>query len=193
MCGELPNLSDSVLHVCTDNTTALSYIRQMGGRVHEMGIVAEDLWNWCLERGVRLTASHVPGVLNVRADRWSRIPPTPAECCLSPHFFRLVCHRLCPGQTPSIDLFASRVTTLLPRYFSRYPDPGAVGVDAFLQPWSAEALTYAFPPFCLIGKVLRKLETEGGRMILIAPQWPSQEWWPLLLRLIVVKDPVPLT
>jgi len=182
------DLRDATVHVHTDNTTALSYIRKQGGRVLEMGTVAERLWEWCLQRGIRLTASHVPGVLNVRADRLSRISATPSECRLTDGFFRLLVHRKGPF---TVDLFASRLNNRLPRYFSRYPDPHAAGVDALLQPWAQEKAPYCFPPFALIGRTLKKLELEGGRMVIVVPHWPTQPWWPVLLSL-AVGDPIPL-
>ena len=56
-----------------------------------------------------------------------------------------------------IDLFAARHNRQLPRYFSFKPDPEAEAVDALAQNWSNLKL-YAFPPFILIGRCLRKLD-----------------------------------
>ena len=43
-----------------------------------------------------------------------------------------------------------------------------------------------FPPFLLLNKVIQKLRTtQTGEVILIAPWWPSQPWFPHLLRLSV--------
>ena len=38
------------------------------------------------------------------------------------------------------------------------PDPGAAAVDAFTIPWNQ--YFYAFPPFCILGKILAKIEEE---------------------------------
>ena len=59
----------------------------------------------------------------------------------------------------SIDLFASVVNAQLPRYVSWNPDPHATFVHAFSIPWTGEYF-YAFPPFSLIHKCLRKIEAE---------------------------------
>jgi len=183
------NLSDTVVHVRTDNTVALSYILKQGGRIPEMGAVAEELWAYCLDRNIRLTADHIPGVLNTLADKWSRKTAGPSECRLSDKFFALLCRRRGPF---SVDLFASRTNARLPRYFSRYPDPGAEATDALAQDWTGES-AYCFPPFPVIGQVLRKLHLEGGRMLLIVPHWPTQAWWPALLALVEQgMDPIPL-
>jgi hypothetical protein len=50
---------------------------------------------------------------------------------------------------------------------------------------------YAFPPFNLILKVLRKLEDDQAEIVLITPQWPGQPWFPVVLRL-AIADPVVL-
>ncbi len=50
---------------------------------------------------------------------------------------------------------------------------------------------YAFPPWKLIGKVLRKLEEDQGHMILIAPKWEARPWYPILLDRLIAK-PIPL-
>ena len=185
------DIRDTTVHVQTDNTTALSYIRKQGGRLLELGAVAESLWDWCLNRNIQISASHIAGVLNIRADRLSRTPATPSECRIRDPFFAILVRRAGPF---SIDLFADRVNTRLPRYYSRYPDPEAAGTDALLQRWWTEERCYCFPPFALIGRVLQKLELEGGTMLIVVPDWPSQPWWPLLLELSSSSslDPIPL-
>ncbi|CAB4033370.1 Gag-Pro-Pol poly [Paramuricea clavata] len=40
---------------------------------------------------------------------------------------------------PSVDLFASRTSHLLPQYVSRHPDPAEIATDAFLSDWSKSA------------------------------------------------------
>ena len=39
----------------------------------------------------------------------------------------------------------------------------------------------------LIPRVLRKVKEDLARMILIAPMWPAQTWYPELLRLTAEK------
>ena len=63
------------------------------------------------------------------------------------------------------------------------PDPRAWAVNAFSVDWSRE-LSYAFPPFSMLGKTLQKIERDNADMILIAPHWPTQNWYPKLLRLL---------
>ncbi len=83
-----------------------------------------------------------------------------------------------------VDLFASRLTTQCPVYFSWQPDPYAAATDAFLQDWSGRR-GYANPPWCLMGKVLSLVQTQGAQVILIAPVWKPQPWYPLLLSMLI--------
>ena len=82
------------------------------------------------------------------------------------------------------DLFEDRLNTQLPQFFSWKPDPMAIASDALQQDWSKEK-NYAFPPFCLIMRSLAKLREQGAELILVAPLWPTQAWYPSLLDLSV--------
>ena len=56
--------------------------------------------------------------------------------------------------------------------------------DAFLQNWKG-LKGYANPPWNLIGRVLMKVENQAAGLVLVAPVWPSQPWYPKLLSLLV--------
>ena len=64
------------------------------------------------------------------------------------------------------------------------PDPFVMATDALAISWSG-LQGYAFPPFSLVGRCLRKLATEGSTMLLVAPAWPHQSWYPLLLESLI--------
>ena len=51
------------------NTTAVAYINNLGGTVSkELVTLTRDLWMWCLERNIHITAQYLPGKRNVMAD-----------------------------------------------------------------------------------------------------------------------------
>ena len=80
-----------------------------------------------------------------------------------------------------IDLFASGLSTQLPLFYSWRPDPLSEAVDAFSQDWS-KVRGYALPPFALVGRCLRQLLDQNvSHLVLVAPVWQSQPWYPLLL------------
>ncbi len=68
------------------------------------------------------------------------------------------------------------------------PDPEAQHSDAFTVNWKGLA-GYAFPPFNLVPMVLNKVQSDQTEIVLIAPVWQAQPWWPLLLQLLV-QQPV---
>ena len=86
--------------------------------------------------------------------------------------------------TCNVDLFATRLNTQLEKFVSWRPDPEAIGSDALQLTWTGWT-GYAFPPFCLIGKCLRKVREDETSLILIAPVWRSQPWYPALLELLI--------
>ena len=83
---------------------------------------------------------------------------------------------------PHVDLFATSFSKRLPLYVSPVPDPKAWAVDALSFSWK-NVLGYAFPPFPILGKVLRKAREDSASLILVAPFWPAQAWFPDLLSL----------
>jgi len=95
---------------------------------------------------------------------------------------------------PSVDLFASEAHHQLPRYFSRFPDPKAVGVDAFKANWATERAIYANPPWPLVERVLKKIQKEKVRAMVVVPDWPWAHWFPLWKSMVekqeVLTDPI---
>ena len=162
-----------------DNTTAISYINNKGGtRSPQLMTLALEMWDWCQARDILVIASHIPGGDNVSADKEFREFRDMSEWKLDPTIiqpFLLNC------QT---DLFASRLTNQLQNYISWRPDPGAIHADAFTIDW-APLQGYAFPPLNLISKTLTKVTTDQTELILVAPVWQAQPWWPVLLRLLI--------
>ncbi len=63
---------DSDCHVLLqiDNITAVAYVNKMGGtKSHNCRVVARQIWQWALSRGIWLSAEHIPGESNVEADQ----------------------------------------------------------------------------------------------------------------------------
>ena len=54
-------------------------------------------------------------------------------------------------------------------------------MNAFTMSWSNVTFC-AFPPFCIIPSVLHKITKDRTRGILVVPDWPSQQWYPVLAR-----------
>lgn len=85
---------------------------------------------------------------------------------------------------PTVDLFASRTNKKCPIFYSRFPDPDATAVDAFTVSWRNKKF-YAFPPFALISRMLRKIVLDQAEGVVVVPFWPTQLWYPLFKSLLV--------
>ena len=78
---------------------------------------------------------------------------------------------------PNIDLFASRLNYKCKLYVSDQPDQGAFAINAFQLSWNSLNF-YALPPFCIIQKVLHKIQQDGATElpVVLVPYWPTQAW-----------------
>ena len=176
--------SNSNLHILLliDNITTVAHINRLGGTKSQVLVqIVKELWQWCLNQGITLTAQHLPGLQNIRADFMLRYLTDRSDRMLNPHLFTLLNQRWGPFET---DLFATRLTRQLPVFLSWRPDPDSAGVDTVSQDWSQSA-GFAHPPCCLIGRTLQKVIAQRATITLIAPVWQSQPWYPTLLSLLV--------
>jgi len=167
----------------TDNTTVVGQIKNQGGtHSRQLYKVTKELFLWADAHQIVLSAQHIPGRLNVLADLLSRRHQViHTEWSLSPQ----IAHQIWKvwGQ-PHLDLFATASNAKLPTFVSPYPDPLAWETDALSLSWKG-MWAYAFPPFSLIPEVLQKAHQEQCDLILVAPAWPAQSWFPALLDLAV--------
>ena len=176
------NLRHKHVRLKLDNTTAIACINKFGSSKERLLQLTTEIFAWARERHLRLSAIHIPGVLNVRADRESRTHNHDIEWQLDCHIFQILCQVF---GTPDVDVFASRINHQLPQYVSWKRDPGAIHVDALTFDWH-DIYVYAFPPFSLIGHVLRKLEEEKGEALLIVPLWPTRPWFGRILKRLLL-------
>ena len=94
--------------VRTDNVSTRAYINHFGGtHSWQMNHLATQIWKWCIERQIFLTAEHLPGVLNQEADEESRTIRDRRNWMLHPHLFSQIKEKMGPLE---VDMFASRLT-----------------------------------------------------------------------------------
>jgi hypothetical protein len=182
-------LKDLHIQVQMDNTTAITYLNNMGG-THSLlcNLLAKQIWAWAIKSNIWLSATHIPGRDNSEADKASREFNDRTEWMLNKDSFSNISRQF---GTPIIDLFASRLNAQVGHYYAWKPDPGCIGVDAFSHTWNTydNNLLYAFPPFSLMHKVLKKITEDEAEVIVVAPLWPTQSWFPRLLQLLC-KEPL---
>ena len=164
----------------SENTTAVACIDRCGSTKLNLHVLTERIFDWAQSRGIVLSAEHVRSIYNVGADKESRWKNLDAEWMLTPHVFRMLCHKF---YTPDVDLFASRINAQVATYASWKPNPSTTYINAFTIDWGNRNL-YAFPPFCVIGRVLKKLQADRATLLAILPLWPTQVWFPHALQLL---------
>ncbi|XP_077257548.1 uncharacterized protein LOC143894793 [Temnothorax americanus] len=156
-----------------DNTTAIAYVNKMGGVQHpNLHRIAKEIWQWCEVRNIWLVASYIKSEDNVEADQESRIKNIDTEWELADYAFR---HAVKAFGDPKIDLFATRCNTKCEKFFAWENDPEALAVDAFTANWHSLGLFWAFPPFALILRVLKKITVDRATGIVVDSASTSKE------------------
>ena len=175
-------LAGKHVKILSDNTTAVAYIKHMGGtRVKEYNDLAYKIWSFCMDKGIWITIAHLSGVLNVEADEKSRKFNDNIEWSLNSELFDRI---ITFFPKPDIDLFATRLNFKIKPFVSWNPDPESIAVDAFTLDWSLY-YSYVFAPFSVIQRCLTKIQRDGAKTLMIVPWWPTAVWWPQMLRLLV--------
>ena len=183
------DIRDEHILVLSDNTATVGALNKMGSsKSWGLDHIITQVWQWALDRDIWITASYIPGVLNVEADEESRKSETRTEWMLNRCIFTKILKDL--DFVPSIDLFASRINNQLRRFASFRPDPDAEIIDAFTVSW-ANMQFYAFPPFICIARVLQKIRLEEAMGIVVVPDWPNQPWYNTYLDMKLIEVILP--
>lgn len=165
-----------------DNTTVVQYINKQGGtKSPRLCYQTWDLWNWAISQNIKLKAAHIAGKLNVLADHLSRVKIRQTEWMLNKEIVQTIFQM---WGHPLIDMFASVHNRQTQIFCTWYPHNQAYALDALTIPWEGMFL-YAYPPMCLIPKVLQHIRQYNCQVILIAPFWPRRPWYTELLQLLI--------
>ena len=99
----------------------------MGGTTERTFLdLNRDIWKYLILKQITITAEYLPGILNIRADWWSRYSKDFSEWKLSPIVFQHICQKM---GIPVVDLFASRLSNEIAKYFAWKPDPHSLATD----------------------------------------------------------------
>jgi hypothetical protein len=175
--------ADSVSSVLirSDNTTTCYNINRQAA-CETLTPALTSLLRFADQANLHLTAEHVRGVDNGKADRLSRISPGGDYALKAEVLQRLL---LTWEVQIGADLFAASWSAKHPHYFSTASDRNSLGRNAFLVRWNQFSLPLLHPPLPLMPKVLRRLQQEKMTAILIAPLWQRQPWSALLQSMTV--------
>ena len=153
-------VSDKHVKVLVDNTSAMACINQMGTcHSNDINSLVIKIWQWCIRHIIWLTVAHIPGKDNIITDGESRKSRKETEWALHPQIYQDAIAHL--GQTPNI---------------------GAFVINAFHLSWDSLNF-YAFPPFCIIQKVLKRICKDSATGVILVS---TQAWRPVLTDMLVV-------
>ena len=156
-----------------DNTTAIAYINNSGGRIPLLTAVVKAIWWLALENGWQLEpAVHIPGVRNVHADYLSRVFAS-CDWMLHPEVFAALDALWGPH---TYDRMATRVNRQNGLPFDSFLfDPEATGTDTFLQLWRGHN-NWINGDFHQMSRLIAHMRAQGACATCIAPRW-ARPWW----------------
>lgn len=176
---------DKHVRILCDNTAAIGIVNKMGSsKSMRCNEISKTIWQFCQNNGIWVTATYIPGILNVVADEESRREYKESEWQLNPSVFKSLKKYL--SFEPEIDYFASRLNAQTLDYVSYKSDPYAKYVNAFALNW-AQLKGYIFPPFSLIGRVLQKIQTDQATALVVVPNWTTQPWYTTFMEMLLTK------
>ena len=83
----LGNEENTHVRIYMDNTVAVTYINNYGGRIETLHKLTQQLWFWTIDKNLLLSTAHVPGTDNFEADSLSRNFNDDMEWMLKPSYF----------------------------------------------------------------------------------------------------------
>ena len=162
------------LRLFTDNQNVVRII-QVGSMIQDLQVIALNVFLFVSQRRIQLDVSWLPREQNSKAVFFSKIIDVDDYSVHDDVFVQL--DELWGPHT--VDRFACCYNTKLPRFNSRFLQPGTEAVDAFSQDWSSD-INWLVPPVTFIGTVLSFMRSCKARGTLVVPMWRSACFWPLL-------------
>ena len=160
----------------TDNQNVCRIVKK-GSMKPDLQSMALDIFGFCSSHGISLETEWLPRTSDAiaRADYMSRIIDRD-DWGISFEILHLLRER---WGMPEVDWFASAHNAKLPVFYSRFWNPGSSGVDAFTENWGSKFGLFV-PPVILVARVLKQMQAQRARGILVIPYWPSAVFWPLI-------------
>ena len=153
----------------------MARILSVGSKSAALQKEAFAIFSFSLANKIRIEPEWIPRDENQQADYLSRIVDYD-DWQIHPEIFAQLDSDWGPH---SIDRFASFHNTQLPRFNSRFWNPGTKAVDAFTCNWQDENNWWCPPPYLVPRTIQHALRTRAQGTLLV-PQWPSAAFWPML-------------
>ncbi|XP_044173521.1 uncharacterized protein LOC122957467 [Acropora millepora] len=176
-------ISNARIDCFVDSATLVACCKKDGSRNTRVNDALKEIFHLTLSANLQVILHLVPSQQNP-GDSPSRIP-SDRDCSLSPASWLMVQRAFGPH---TIDLMATPANVqndssgrALP-FFAPSPLPQALGVNVFSQTLSPSHSAYVFPPFVLVGPLIRFLASQSCPYTIVVPDLrPRKYWWPLLV------------
>ena len=135
--------------------------------------LAVDIFHTAKENNIEVEVEWIPRSLNEKADYLGKIVDFDDWTVKDCHF-----HAVNSYWGPwSVDCFASYKIHKIPRFYSKFFNPGSFGVNSLAFNWEGENC-WLVPPVSLVKNVICHVCFCRCRAILVVPYWPSAPFWP---------------
>ena len=175
-------IANSRLDVHTDNMAFMQSWLKQGSKNPQLNEVLKDLSTILLKCNATTSFQFIPSSRNP-ADFPSR-SLSHRDCMLSESAWVKLDSHFGPHTLDlmSLDSYAQKdASGNLLKHFTPLPTQLSAGVNVFAQVIPPEENAYVFPPFVLVGPLLKFLETSNVSFTIIVPQlYPLPFWWPVL-------------
>lgn len=176
--------SNTRLDVYTDSQVLIASWEKQVSRCPASSDILKKIFQLCTSRYVAMSLHFVPSKENL-ADRPSRIL-SDLDVTLSSKSWGLVQQAFGPH---TLDLMALPSNAMCDRsgrplrFFSPSPVKESAGTNVFAQTLTSADNAYVFPPFVLVGPLLRFLSSQDCAFTIVVPDlYPKKYWWPVLER-----------
>jgi hypothetical protein len=177
-----PKFRNRWIEIESDNTTAVAYLCDGGGSDAVLMQMVKRVWTALQASGCTIyMAQWIHGVTeNQEANALSRLDD-PDDWMLLGETVELLRASLGHWQ---VDCFVEASNWKALAFNLRFESLGCQAVDVFSQDWRGW-VNLLVPPILLVGRALAHLIECQVVGILVVPHWPGQEWWLLLMAVLV--------
>jgi hypothetical protein len=172
-------LNNSAVLLIGDSQAALAALRKFASPVPIMHRELKRLFNICSNQHFDIIPRWVSRENLSEADELSRRPDA-SDWGLSSQLVTAIERHF--QVSIDVDMFASDVNHVVPRFASAFHVPGSLAVHALRQDWlhllsHRSAIVWAFPPTKLVSKTLSLLERQQVNAVFILPSKPTSNDW----------------
>ena len=176
-------VSNARVDCFVDNAPLVACWEKDGSRNARVNNVLKEIFHLTSSANLHVILHFVPSEENP-ADYPSRVP-SDLDCSLSPASWQVIQRTFGPH---TIDLMATPDNVqrdlagrALP-FFAPSPSSRALGTNVFSQVIAPSHNAYVFPPFVLVGPLIRFLASQDCPYTIVVPDLrPRKYWWPLLV------------